>query len=491
MVRIAERIIPRKLIEKYRSFPVTLRAALWFTVCNFILKGISFICMPIYSHVLSEEEYGTMSLITSYELIFNIFATFELYLGAYQRGLLIYKNDTRSFEQAIVFLSNILTVLCFFVFIVLSGPVSKFTGVTIALYAVFSAYFLVYTPYNCWLNKKRFEYDYKAAVVVTILMAVVSNLAPLITLKLIARTANVKVISTLVIQILFCLPFWIKHADFSPVFKNKERTLDYIKYALKFQGPLVFHSLSYYVLNQSDRIMIDKFSSKADVAFYSVAYSFASVIIIFQNSLNQVLKPWRFQKLDKKSYKEVREISNVLVILVGGVIVMFMLVLPEVFIIFPDSYQEARRIAPPVTIGVYFLFLYTLFVDVESYYGKTRYIAYVSTFCALLNIVLNYFGIKMFGYAACAYTTLICYAIMSFLHFVFMKLTCKKAKVDESPVDSKTIWGFSLIMLAVFFVADTFYDSILIRYLMISVIAVIVIIFRKKIIASWKTIKSK
>ena len=57
MVRIAERIIPRKLIEKYRSFPVTLRAALWFTVCNFILKGISFICMPIYSHVLSEEEY--------------------------------------------------------------------------------------------------------------------------------------------------------------------------------------------------------------------------------------------------------------------------------------------------------------------------------------------------------------------------------------------------------------------------------------------------
>ena len=78
MVKIAERIIPRKILDKYRSFPVTLRAAFWFTVCNFVLKGISFICMPIYARFLSEDEYGTMSLITSYELIFNIFATFEL-----------------------------------------------------------------------------------------------------------------------------------------------------------------------------------------------------------------------------------------------------------------------------------------------------------------------------------------------------------------------------------------------------------------------------
>ena len=492
MVKIAERIIPRKILDKYRSFPVTLRAAFWFTVCNFVLKGISFICMPIYASFLSEEEYGTMSLITSYELIFNIFATFELYLGAYQRGLLKYKDDTKNFEQTIVFISNILTVICFFIFMLLSKPISGFTGVTTALYSIFSVYFLVYTPYNCWLNKKRFEYDYKAAVIVTILMALVSNLAPMITIQIFGATAYVKVISTLVIQIIFCLPFWIKHINFANVFRNKARTINYIKYALRFQGPLVFHSLSYYVLNQSDRIMIEKFSgSKADVAFYSVAYSFASVIIIFQNSLNQVLKPWRFQKLDKKGYKDVRDISNVLVILVGAVIVMFMLLLPEVFLIFPDSYQEGLKVAPPVTIGVYFLFLYTLFVDVESYYGKTEYIAYVSTFCALLNIGLNYIGIKMFGYIACAYTTLICYAIMSFMHFVFMQITCKKAHVEESPVDAKSIWGFSLIMLAVFGITNVFYDSIIVRYLIVAGIIAAVIIFRKKIISSWKMIRSK
>ncbi|WP_297957682.1 oligosaccharide flippase family protein [uncultured Ruminococcus sp.] len=488
---IAEKVVPQKFLDKYRSFPVTLRAAFWFTVCNFVLKGISFICMPIYARFLSEEEYGTMSLITSYELIFTIFATFELYLGAFQRGLLKYKDDVKNFEQTIVFISNVLTVICFFIFMLLRGPLSGFTGVTLALYSLFSLYFIFYTPYHCWLNRKRFEYDYKAAVTVTILMALVSNLAPIITIKLFGATAYIKVISTLAIQIVFCLPFWIKHVNFSHIFKNTQRFFNYVKYAIRFQGPLVFHSLSYYVLNQSDRVMIDKFSSKADVAFYSVAYSFASVIIIFQNSLNQVLKPWRFQKLDKKGYKDVRDISNVLVILVGGVIVMFMLLLPEVFLIFPESYHQALKVAPPVTIGVYFLFLYTLFVDVESYYGKTEYIAYVSTFCALLNIGLNYVGIKMFGYVACAYTTLICYALMSFLHYVFMLITCKKAHVEESPVDSKTIWGFSLIMLAIFGVANAFYDSILVRYIIVACIVAAVIVFRKKLMSSWKMIRSK
>lgn len=491
MGKILERIIPLKLLDKYRSFPVTLRAAFWFTICNFILKGISFVCMPIYTRFLSEEEYGTMSLITSYELIFNIFATFELYLGAYQRGLLKYKGDTKFFEQSIVFVSNILTVICFFVFLLLNKQLTSFTGVTVGLYLVFTLNFIVYTPYNCWLNKKRFEYDYKAAVIVTILMALVSNLVPMITLKIFSATANVKIITTFVIQIIFSLPFWIKHINFIVLFKNKSKLLLYVKYAIRFQGPLVFHSLSYYVLNQSDRIMIDKFSGKAEVAFYSVAYAFASVIIIFQNSLNQVLKPWRFQKLDKQCYKEVKEISNVLVVLVGGVIVMFMLLLPEVFLIFPEKYHEAQKVAPPVTIGVYFLFLYTLFVDIESYYGKTEYIAYVSTFCAILNIILNYIGIRIYGYIACAYTTLICYTVMALLHFVFMIRTCKKYHVEEIPIDSKKIWGFSLFMLLIFGIANVFYTSIFVRYFLIVCIALVVFIFRKKIKTIWKMIRSR
>ena len=46
-------------------------------------------------------------------------------------------------------------------------------------------------------------------------------------------------------------------------------------------------------------------------------------------------------------------------------------------------------------------------------------------------------------------------------------------------------------MLAVFGITNVFYDSIIVRYLMVAGIITAVIIFRKKIISSWKMIRSK
>lgn len=471
-----------RILNKYRSFPLPLKATIWFTICNFALKGISFICMPLYTRLLPSGEYGRMNVLTSYEQIFIIFATFEIYLGAFQRGILKFKDDVRTFEQTVVMISNILTLIVFGVVCVFNVPFTRFTGMTLGLYAVMSIYFLVFAPYNCWLNKKRFDYDYKAAVIVTISMALISSLLPILTVNIWGRTAYVKVISTLILSTLFCLPFWLR--DFNPLnlLRNKEKVREYALFSLKFQGPLVFHSLSYYILNQSDRIMIDKFSDSTKVAFYSVAYSLAAVIILVQNSINQVLKPWRYKKLEAREYKAVRKLTNSMVMLIGAVIIAFMLVVPEVFkLLFEEEYYEALNCMPPITMGVFFLFLYTIFVDIESYYGKTNYIAFVSTFCAGLNIVLNYCGMKIFSYVVCAYTTLICYVIMSFLHFLFMRLTCEKARITEDPVDSRFIWLFSLLLLIVFACINALYGSFLARYTILMAILIILFINRSRI----------
>lgn len=166
----------------------------------------------------------------------------------------------------------------------------------------------------------------------------------------------------------------------------------------------------------------------------------------------------------------------------------FMLIVPEAFkLLFREEYYEALVCIPPVTMGVYFLFLYTIFVDIESYYGKTNYIAYVSTFCAVLNIVLNYIGMKFFSYVVCAYTTLICYAVMSFLHFVFMKQTCKAAGLSELPLDARFVWMFSFILIIAFVGINSIYSSVILRYSLLTVLLTIVFVYRKKIkrVLSW------
>ncbi|MCR5047382.1 MAG: oligosaccharide flippase family protein [Saccharofermentans sp.] len=480
----------RTIIAKYNNLPLALRATIWFTICNIVLKGISFFTMPLYTSILPTEQYGRMTVLMSYEAVLCIFSTLELYLGAYQRGILQFKEDVKSYENAVVLTSNIITVAVFLLVTLFSEAFVGFTGMPISLFAIMSLYFLGAAPYNCWLNKKRFDYDYKAAVIVTIAMALISNLLPIAALFIWGKTAYVKLASTFLISTVFFIPFWVR--DFHPIdfVKNGNKSKEYVSFALKFQAPLVFHSLSYYVLSQSDRIMIEKFTDSTKAAFYSVAYSLSMVIMLVQNALNQVLKPWRFKKLEAKEYKSVRELSNSLVVMIGVAIICFMLVVPEVLrLMFSDEYQEAVLCIPPVTMSVFFLFLYTIFVDIESYYKKTKYIAYVSTFCAVLNLLLNYIGLQFMSYQICAYTTLISYIVMSYLHFVFMKRTCKKANVEELPVDSKFIWMFSAFLVLVFSCVNVVYTNVCIRYIILAVIAIILVINRKRIIKVIKQMK--
>ena len=472
----------KRLLRRYQELSKPLKAAFWFTICNFLLKGISFIVMPIFTRIMPTEEYGAASVFLSYNSIFLIFATFELALGAYQRGILIYKDDLYTFEQTIVFLSNVITVIFFLIVLICWKPFEKFTGISLVLFGVMTLNWITYTPYNCWLNKKRFEYDYRPAVAITLLLSIVSNVVSILCLYLVENTAEVKMVTFFAVNMLFGLPFWLRNLNVKNFIKHWKEITGEISFSLKFQVPLVFHSLSYYVLDQSDRVMIGAFVGGKQAAYYSVSYSLASVIIIFQSSLNQVFRPWRYQKLENKDYSQIRSISNALIVMVSGVILLFALIVPDVLrIAFPPEYYEGIHVMAPVTFGVYFLFLYSIFVDIESYYGKTKYVAYTSVICAVLNVLLNYLGIKFFGYVACAYTTMICYILMAILHYVFMKKTCREANVELMPINIKPVIKISLGMMLAFFIVLGCYKNNIVRYSVFTFVLAIAISQHKKI----------
>ena len=98
-----------------------------------------------------------------------------------------------------------------------------------------------------------------------------------------------------------------------------------------------------------------------------------------------------------------------------------MLIAPDFMIILaPESYLEAKNIIAPVILSIYFMFLYSFFVNIEIYNKKNKYMA-ISTFIAAVgNIVGNYVLIPVFGYKAAAYTTLFSYVLLMILHYIFL-----------------------------------------------------------------------
>ena len=64
-----------KLLVKYRSIPVQVKASLWFLICAFLQKGISFITTPIFTRLLSTSEYGQYNVFNSWMNIIIVIVT--------------------------------------------------------------------------------------------------------------------------------------------------------------------------------------------------------------------------------------------------------------------------------------------------------------------------------------------------------------------------------------------------------------------------------
>ena len=101
------------LKEKYKRMSIPVKASLWYTVCNVINKGIALLSTPIFTRILTEEQYGTFAIFQSWFSILIIFTSLNAFLGGYQKGLILYKNDIKRFTSSQLGLTTTITLICF------------------------------------------------------------------------------------------------------------------------------------------------------------------------------------------------------------------------------------------------------------------------------------------------------------------------------------------------------------------------------------------
>ena len=51
-----------KLLVKYRTIPVPAKAAMWFAVCSVVTNCISMLTMPLFTRLMSTDQYGVQHL---------------------------------------------------------------------------------------------------------------------------------------------------------------------------------------------------------------------------------------------------------------------------------------------------------------------------------------------------------------------------------------------------------------------------------------------
>lgn len=161
-----------KLIEKYRGFPVQMKASFWFFISAFLQKGISVITTPIFTRLLSTTEYGQYNVFNSWLGIITIFVSLNLSYGVYGQGLVKFENEEKVFSSSLQGLSTVLVTGWTIIYLVFRN----FWNALFSLSTVqmLSMLVMIWTTavFGFWAVAQRVHFQYKMLVLVTLLISV-------------------------------------------------------------------------------------------------------------------------------------------------------------------------------------------------------------------------------------------------------------------------------------------------------------------------------
>lgn len=477
-------------IKRYRQLSQVARAGIWYTICGFFQKGIAFITVPVFTRLLTPDQYGTVSVFNSWESLLSVLCTLNLFSGGFNNGMLDYRSRRNEYVSTVQGLITVITAIWASLYVIFRFLLEPWLGLSPVFVSAMFLQVLTTAALSLWTARERYEYKYMVPVAVTLLNAFLISVIPILVILLCDPIygAEIKILTHAAVAIVVCGGVYVYNLCRGRRFYSR----DIWKTAFCFNLPLLPHYLSTMVLNQADRIMIEKMVGSAEAGIYSVAYSASMILNILVSSINNAFAPWLYRRLEHKDYNGIAKVVNMLFGGVALVLIMLMGFAPECIAVLGGAeYAEAVKMIPSVASSLYYIFMYQIYANVEFFYKKNRFIAYASVSGAVLNIILNYFGIKMFGYLAAGYTTLICYILFGTAHFYFMNRICKKEMPGTDLFHSRTAFSIGAILVCTAMMISLLYSHPLVRYAILTLIFMIIILNRTKIIKISNTLKER
>ena len=459
---------------------------------------LNFILVPLYTGIFTPEEYGVFS-----ELMAVVAFTMIILTYGFETAFFHYTNKEEDSEKVLStgFISLLVTSLLFLVFSsCYSQPIANLLRVP------------EYSNFIQWL--------------VWILALDVLTTMPFAKLRVDHRAwrfASIRLVNIVVnigLNLFFYLlcPYFMKHGialNFIESIYDSTMGIGYIfisnliasavmlfllmpeifrlkisfdfavwKKMGKYGFPLLIGGLAYVTNEMADRLLLGRLLpadvASTQVGIYSACYKIAIFMTLFIQAFRYGAEPFFFAQAEKTDAKE--KYAMVMRYFIAFTAFIFLGV--NVFIdvikkfIRDEAYHEGLDVVPILLLANLFLGMYYNLSVWYKVSEKTWFGAYLSVAGALITIVLNILLIPVMSYMGSALATLICYASMCAMSYLFSR--------QHYPIsyDWKHISFYMISALSLFYIWTLWHDDHLIMsslFCLTYIFSVVAIEKRKKI----------
>ena len=419
------------------------------TVIIFLGKActqlISFLLLPLYTGYLTTGQYGIVDLITTYVTLLIPLITLELEMSVFRylvdgRG----KNkDTKEImtNDFLVLFSSlaIFTVLYFIVTMFWKIDYRFLIWIDIIICAISGNFLQITRGFGKTL-------DFSISSLMTGVITVISNIILIVFCHL---RADGMIISMAVANGIGALYLFIKlkmykYIDFSYINKNK------IKSMYKYSVPLVPNSVSWWIVNVSDRSIITVVLGTAFNGIYAVSNKFPTILSSILGVFNLSWSESASLHIDSSDRDQFfSDICNTVVKLFSSLGLGMIACMPFIFPLLVDSkFGDAYSYIPILVLGAVFNVGACLYSSIYIAKKLTKQVAFGSIMAAVINILVNIVLIKYIGLYAAALSTAIAYCAMMIQRHIDVK---KYVKITYESNLILKIFGMFLITIFMYY----------------------------------------
>lgn len=451
-----------------------LKAGVGYTFGNVLIKGISFLTLPIFTRLMSTAQYGLYTTFMSYESILALLIGLGLH-ASLKAAKIEFKDQIDSYVSSIIVFPFLFSLILMGIALPLMdslGKLSGFGGVAIML-LIFNA--LATSVISIYNNRISLDYAYKRYLALS-LASSISNVVLSLFLILFVKKLDPfysRVLGTSVPMILIALMLLITfYRKAKPAVDKK-----FISFGFSYSLPLVPHGISQLILAQFGKIVIQQKIGNDAAGIYGFAYTIALIPQILVTSLDTAWGPWFFEQYAKGNITLIKKRTGHYVSIFSIICCVLFTISPEIIMLLaPSSYWPSIEMVIPAILGIFFTFMYTIPAQVEYYFKKTTYIAAGTVAAALINVASLIYFVPMYGYQIAVYITLLTYL----LYFAAHMLIARRITNKNLPFDPRTVIVYSIIVCLVAGIMQLFRSDWLTRYLLLLMIILLFAMLNRK-----------
>ncbi|MDC1533642.1 oligosaccharide flippase family protein [Polaribacter sp.] len=431
-----------------------IKAGAFYVFANFFDKALIFLTIPVFTRILSSSDYGIVS--TYLSIVSTMSIIIGLSLGSSLRSAVIdFKEELDHYLSSILFLAVLNFILTSSIIIIVTTYFSELDMVLVLFCLLQSFMSFICITINI---KYMMKGDYiKRTLLLTLPNIFIVTLSFLFIINMNNNKYLGRIIPYLIITSAVGLFYLVKIFLKNRTFYNKQ----YWSYGLKFSLPLIFQGLSISILSVSDRFILIYYHNASLVGIYSFIYSVSMIAFVFTNALESVWIPWFTKKMENNEIAIINKYAKNYINLGLVATIVILLISPEIITIMaPEEYWVGLPLILPIVLSSFFIFLYSIFVNLEYLLKATKQIALISFLTAAINLILNFIFIPNYGAEAAALTTAFSY----FITFVLHGFYSRKLNRNVFPLSIFLKPIILLIILSIF--AKYIIELVLLRYML-------------------------